>query len=422
LAAQVSPPMPPAASPWPYPQSSFLPPAQFSSPGAPSDDRPSPFVSLSSIDNQGGLFSRDPSIPYGLFPYPFDTSPGPTSRFESGPVSAGGLDAPAAMPATPGLFPAPGWPPAESFLPPFPPLPNPFAAVSPAPDNSSGLSPGPPGSATPPTAPPRSILFNQPQPNWDLGSALIARQRDAAALDAGAQDLGAGDLPRSKSGGPVTSSPPQQTITPQQWLDVAHGLSPNIVDYLTKTLPPAPPFPSTPGKIPSSDNPYGPGAVSELASWIPAVLERIAAVPIVRVAGIAENAATDTALQAAKAAADRASTPSTLERLQAHVNNAYALLEQEGLTAAQKKSLEYYPYLEAAHRGERIDTFAKRSIAEDKYLTHLKITPRFQFGPDIYDPINNLWYDITTLQQWPLHEVKYAERFGRGAPLFYGDK
>jgi hypothetical protein len=139
----LSPPMPSAASPWPKPQSPFPPPAPLSSPDTFSDDRPSPFVSQSSIDNIGGLFSRDPSIPYGLFPYPFDTDPGPPSRFGSGPSSSGGPAASAPTPETPGAFPPPGWPPPESFLPPFPPIPNPFVA-SPAPD-SKGQSDSTPG-------------------------------------------------------------------------------------------------------------------------------------------------------------------------------------------------------------------------------------------------------------------------------------
>jgi hypothetical protein len=217
-------------------------------------------------------------------------------------------------------------------------------------------------------------------------SSRIARQRAAAALDAGAQELGAGELPRSKSGAPY--APPSfspalpLSFEPPGWLDIAHLLSPNIVDYFTKTLPPAP-FPATPGKIPSTDNPYAGGAALEAATWIPAALERMAAVPLVRVAGIAERAAADAALQAAQAAAERASTPSTLERLQVHVNNAVAQLEREGLTFAQRESLKYYPRLEAAHKGERIDTFAKKLIAEDESLQHLSITPRFRFGPDI---------------------------------------
>ena len=219
-------------------------------------------------------------------------------------------------------FPPPGWPPPESFLPPFPPIPNPFAADTPAPDTSSGPTPGSNGSATPPV-PPRSVLFNQPQPNWGFDSALIARRRAAAALDADADELGEGELPRSKSGAP--DAPPSfsaalpLSFELPQWRDIAHWLSPNIVDYFTKTLPPAPPFPPTPRKIPSTDPPYGPGAAFEAATWIPAVLERIGAIPLVRVAGIAEKAATDAALQAAKTAAERASTASTLERLQAYV-------------------------------------------------------------------------------------------------------
>jgi hypothetical protein len=88
----------------------------------------------------------------------------------------------------------------------------------------------------------------------------------------------------------------------------------------------------------------------------------------------------------------------------------------------KKNSLNYRPGLWAAHRGERIDTFAKETIAQDASLRHLVITPRFQFGPDVYDPINNVWYDITTVGQWPRHVSKYSDKFGAGTPLFYGDK
>jgi hypothetical protein len=95
-------------------------------------------------------------------------------------------------------------------------------------------------------------------------------------------------------------------------------------------------------------------------------------------------------------------------------------LKQDGLTANQNKSLNYHPGFEAAHKGERIDTFAKETIAKDDSLGHLKITPRFQFGPDIYDPANKGWYDITTRQQWNGHVKKYTERFGQGIPLYHG--
>jgi hypothetical protein len=147
-----------------------------------------------------------------------------------------------------------------------------------------------------------------------------------------------------------------------------------------------------------------------VAQFGPSELERIAAVPLLGVAGSVEKAATDAALQAAKAAAEQASTPSTLERLLVHVDNARVRVDQNGLTKNQLESIKLNPRLEAPHKGERIDTFAKETVAEDEYLAHLKITPRFQYGPDFYDPINNVWYDITTLKQWLRHE-KSVRRF-----------
>jgi hypothetical protein len=134
--------------------------------------------------------------------------------------------------------------------------------------------------------PTRSILFKQAPAAWDPS----APDRNAANLDQTARTLGVSDLPLSKSGAPVVSSPPQLTPTRQQWLDVAHLVSPNLVDYLTKTLPPAPPLPSTPGKIPSEDNPYATGAVSEIAAWLLTLLSAGAAAPL-GIAPVAEEAA-----------------------------------------------------------------------------------------------------------------------------------
>jgi hypothetical protein len=110
----------------------------------------------------------------------------------------------------------------------------------------------------------------------------------------------------------------------------------------------------------------------------------------------------------------------TLDGLRRHVVEAQARLDQVGLTAAQKASLKYNPWLEPMHRGERIDTFAKETVAKDKSLGHLQITPRFKFGPDFYDPINKVWYDITKIGQWKGHEGRYTLGFGQGIPLLYG--
>jgi hypothetical protein len=203
---------------------------------------------------------------------------------------------------------APVWPAPPTWPAPFGPLQDPFAAGGPALDSANSPLPSPPdGSAVPPS-PGRSVLFNRPQPALDFDSLLLEHERDAASLDSIAQELGPSDLPLSKSGTPFVSPPPQFSITPQflseppQWLDVARLLSPNLVDYLTKTLPPAPPFPATPGKIPSTDNPYAVGAALEVATWLLAGLERGIVAPLEGVASAAEKSVAEAALQTARAA------------------------------------------------------------------------------------------------------------------------
>jgi hypothetical protein len=264
---------------WPYPQSLFS--------------------SLAQPPASNGLFSRDPSLSVGggLFPYPIGSDPDPTSPFGSG-LFSGRPAASAPMSGMPGASSAPGW--AASLLAPFAQLQDPFATGAPALDSSSSLRPGSTDSAATPTSPPRSVLFNRPQPDWDLGPALMARERNAAALDSVAQGLGADGLPLSKSGVPYVSPAPQLSFEPPQWLDVARLLAPNTVDYFTKPLPPTPPFPPTPGKIPSEDNPYALGAALEVLSLLPLGLEGAIAGPLGRAAaGVAERGAGELAAKVA---------------------------------------------------------------------------------------------------------------------------
>jgi hypothetical protein len=82
-----------------------------------------------------------------------------------------------------------------------------------------------------------------------------------------ADDLARAGWPISKSGAPYVPSPPQPSISPSQWLDLARLGIPNIVDYFTKPAPPLAPFPSAPGKIPPADaNPYFGPALVEAAN------------------------------------------------------------------------------------------------------------------------------------------------------------
>ena len=266
----------------------------------------------------GGLFGgigrklaasvNGPGIGYGLFGNPVRL---PAANTDAPPSILGAGSNPAPSSIYPPYL---GGSELPSYLadPPPPPNRSPFAPLAQFPDPTAGGA-FPPGSwssrsvipfqapvtAAPPT---RSILFNQAPAAWDPS----APDRNAANLDQTARTLGASDLPLSKSGAPVVSPPPQVTITRQQWLDVAHLVSPNLADYFTKTLPAAPPLPSTPGKIPSSDNPYGPGAASEAAAWFLGGLERGIAGPL---ESAANPASTSTAGTLAKIAGETASGP-----------------------------------------------------------------------------------------------------------------
>jgi len=47
----------------------------------------------------------------------------------------------------------------------------------------------------------------------------------------------------------------------------------------------------------------------------------------------------------------------------------------------------------------------------------LVTTPRGQFGPDVFNPETQEWWDLTTPSEWNAHLQKYW-LFGQGSPLF----
>ena len=273
---------------WPYPRSILAQLAQFAAPAAP---RP--------LDNSGGLFSRDPSIPIGggLFPYPLGSDPDPTSPFGSGFVGTGGGAASSRTLGMPGTSSAPGWPAPPSWPAPLPQLQDPFAAGGPALDPSNGL-PASPSDAPPPSPSTRSPPFNQLPAAPDPGVS----DRDQADLDQTAQSLRANGLPISKSGQPLAPSPPVLSTAREQALYAAQFLSPNLVDYFTKTPPPAPPLPATPTKIPGTDNPYALGAALEAATFF--LPQRRIVAPLESAASILGKSVLEAASRAAKNAVD----------------------------------------------------------------------------------------------------------------------
>ena len=98
---------------------------------------------------------------------------------------------------------------------------------------------------------------------------------------------------------------------------------------------------------------------------------------------------------------------------------------REGLTPAQLEALDENPGLECAFRGERLDTAFKQLVQTDieeglsPSLKNLMMTPRFTFGPDVFNPYTGQWWDVTTSAQWAAHDAQYSSAFGFGNPLTY---
>jgi hypothetical protein len=260
-------------------QSSLVPRALLDSLGAPrSINRPMGLFTPDPSLWPGGLFRSNPDPSFPLAGLPFDASllPAPT-----------GLDSPGAT-YTLGLSAGP-----------LPLAPSPVEANAPAPGPSMG-----PANSTdaPAAAPTRSVLFDRPPAPLDPG----ALERNLANPDQTAQSLGVSDLPITKSGVPYfpppVPPPPRLSIPSVTPPDVARFLSPYLVDYFTKTLPPPPPFPATPGKIPSLDNPYaGPAALEAITFLLP---PRRLAVPLQRVISAVEEKALEAGSRAIKSAAE----------------------------------------------------------------------------------------------------------------------
>jgi RHS repeat-associated protein len=105
-------------------------------------------------------------------------------------------------------------------------------------------------------------------------------------------------------------------------------------------------------------------------------------------------------------------------RLTVHLERALVQFTEQGFTPKQVNRLLYNTKLEAAFRGERIDTFFKRLVQADPELRHLRVTPMFRFGPDVYDPVRRVFWDVTTQRDWARH-IKYIADYGSPTGLFY---
>jgi RHS repeat-associated protein len=98
-------------------------------------------------------------------------------------------------------------------------------------------------------------------------------------------------------------------------------------------------------------------------------------------------------------------------------DQAVVRFNAEGLTPAQQRLFIKDPSSFARLRGTQIDTFFKEAVDAHPDLQHLITTPRYKFGPDVFDPATQRWWDVTTPGKWGAHVEKYW-LFGDGKPLF----
>jgi hypothetical protein len=103
----------------------------------------------------------------------------------------------------------------------------------------------------------------------------------------------------------------------------------------------------------------------------------------------------------------------TLGRIE-HVRAAEQRFAVEGFTKDQTAAIEQATTegvrngLRRMSYGERIDTFVKETLLGDPALGHLRVSERYQPGPDFFDSATGRWYDLTTTGEWADHVARYG--------------
>ncbi len=104
-------------------------------------------------------------------------------------------------------------------------------------------------------------------------------------------------------------------------------------------------------------------------------------------------------------------------RLETHL--AYAM---ENYVLTQRQTLRIGLSPNSANRfiGSQIDDLFKTRIQSDFWLKPFtNVTPRYTFGPDVYNKTFSIWWDVTTSRSWNNHLIKYNSGFGQGYGLFW---
>lgn len=87
----------------------------------------------------------------------------------------------------------------------------------------------------------------------------------------------------------------------------------------------------------------------------------------------------------------------------------------------KEKHLAITKRKEQMYMGTQVDNVFKRLVKQDDSLSHLTVTPRGVFGPDVYKTTSREYWDLTTKTDWArgTHQARYDRLFGNGTGIFW---
>ena len=126
-------------------------------------------------------------------------------------------------------------------------------------------------------------------------------------------------------------------------------------------------------------------------------------------------------IQKLQAHADEARKIATLtDRQRESVKRSLKRAEASKDMKEKEKHLAIAKRKEQMYMGTQVDTVFKILVEQDESLSHLTVTPRGVFGPDVYKTTSREYWDLTTKTDWArgTHQARYDRLFGNGTGIF----
>ena len=126
--------------------------------------------------------------------------------------------------------------------------------------------------------------------------------------------------------------------------------------------------------------------------------------------------------QKLQAHADEARKIATLtDRQRESIKRSLKRAEASKDMKEKEKHLAIAKRKEQMYMGTQVDTVFKILVEQDESLSHLTVTPRGVFGPDVYKTTSREYWDLTTKTDWArgTHQARYDRLFGNGTGIFW---